>query len=147
MFLHGEITKDLTRAKKFFEDILAFTIGSYSLDNIVSHKIDTVNIVDVRDYNDYISGHIPYAMHIPYDEAREHIDMLDKNKVTIVYTYTDSCPRAYHVALNLIEKHYPTVVLRGGFKAWKKFDFDIIKSDTTDYKESNTENTQENKEE
>ncbi len=137
MFFHEDVTKDLSRAKKFFEDIISYTIGPFSLDEMITHRINSLNIVDVRDYNNYIEGHIPYAIHIPYKEAKEHLDMLDKDKITIVYTYSDSCPRAYKTALELIEKHYPAVVLRGGFKEWKKFEFDIIKSDTTDYKESN----------
>ena len=137
MFFHEDVTKDLSRAKKFFEDIISYTIGPFSLDEMITHRINTLNIVDVRDYNNYIEGHIPYAVHIPYKETKEHLDMLDKDKITIVYTYSDSCPRAYKTALELIEKHYPAVVLRGGFKEWKKFEFDIIKSDTTDYKESN----------
>ncbi len=140
MFFHEDITKDLSRAKKFFEDIISYTIGPFSLDEMITHRINTLNIVDVRDYNNYIEGHIPYAVHIPYKEAKEHLDMLDKDKITIVYTYSDSCPRAYKTALELIEKHYPAVVLRGGFKEWKKFEFDIIKSESADYKESNKDN-------
>ena len=140
MFFHEDVTKDLSRAKKFFEDIISYTIGPFSLDEMITHRINSLNIVDVRDYNNYIEGHIPYAIHIPYKEAKEHLDMLDKDKITIVYTYSDSCPRAYKTALELIEKHYPAVVLRGGFKEWKKFEFDIIKSESADYKESNKDN-------
>lgn len=136
MFSHDEITKDLSRAKKFFEDIISFTIGPFTLDDIIENRINSINLVDVREYNDYINGHIPYAVHIPYKEVKEHIDMLDKDKVTIIYTYSDSCPRAYKSALELIEKHYPSVILRGGFKEWKKFDLDIVNTDTTDYKEA-----------
>lgn len=136
MFFHEDITKDLSRAKKFFEDIVSYTIGPFSLDDIVSNRINTINIVDVRDYKDYIEGHIPYAVHIPYQEAEKHIDMLDKDKITIIYTYTNSCPRAYKTALKLLDKHYPVMVLRGGFKKWKKFDFEIIKNDSDDYKEA-----------
>lgn len=136
MFSHDEITKDLSRAKKFFEDIISFTVGPFTLDDIIENRINSINLVDVREYNDYINGHIPYAVHIPYKEVKEHIDMLDKDKVTIIYTYSDSCPRAYKSALELIEKHYPSVILRGGFKEWKKFDLDIVKTDTTDYKEA-----------
>ena len=141
MFSHIDITKDLSRSKKFFEDIISFTVGPFSLDEIIAHRIDSINIADVREYDDYIEGHIPFAVHIPYKQAKEHIDMLDKQKVTVVYTYSDSCPRAYNKALKLIEKQYPAVVLRGGFKEWKNFDFDIIKTDAPDYEDSDeTEN-------
>ncbi len=136
MFFHEDITKDLSRGKKFFEDIISFTVGPFTLDEIIANRVNTITIVDVREYNDYIEGHIPYAIHIPYKEAKDHTDMLDKDKVTVIYTYSDSCPRAYKTALEIIEKHYPAIILRGGFKEWKKFDFDIIKSNTTDYEES-----------
>lgn len=136
MFFHSDITQDLSRAKKYFEDIVSFTIGPYSLDEMIAHRIDTLNIIDVREYEDYIEGHIPYAIHMPYKDIKDNVEMLNKDKVNIIYTYSDSCPRAYNAALALIEKHYPCVVLRGGFKEWKKFDFDIIKTDSDDYKEA-----------
>ena len=136
MFFHDDLSKDLNRAKRFFEDILAYTIGPYSLDEIITHKINSINIVDVREYEDYIDGHIPFAVHIPFKHVGEDLKMLNKEKITVVYTYTDSCPRAYKTALKLVENHYPAIVLRGGFKQWKKFDFDIIKNDTTDFQDT-----------
>lgn len=132
MFEYEKITKDLSRAKKFFEDIVSFTVGPYTLDEIIENRINTVNIVDVRDYDNFTDGHIPYALHIPHKQIEENLEILDKSKVTIVYTYSDSCPRAYNAALKLIENHFPAVVLRGGFKMWKKFDFDITKTDSND---------------
>ena len=116
MFSHSNITKDMSRAKKYFEDIVSYTIGPFSLDEIIIHRINSINILDVREYNDYIDGHIPYAIHIPYKDIKDNIEMLDKEKTTIIYTYSDSCPRAYNTALELIEKNFPAVVLRGGFK-------------------------------
>lgn len=136
MFSNHITTEDLSRAKKYFEDIISFTVGPFTLDEIIAYKIDTINIVDVRDYDDYIEGHIPFAIHIPHKEAKEHSKMLEKDRVTIVYSYSDSCPRAYNAALSFVDKHYPTAVLRGGFREWQKFDFDVIKNNTTDYKEA-----------
>lgn len=129
MFQHGDITKDLQRAKKFFEDISAFTIGAYCLDKIIKEKTNSINIVDVRDYDDYIEGHIPYAVHIPFETLEEHVEMLEKDKITVVYTYNDNCPRACKTALELVEKHYPSEILRGGFSVWKKLGFDTVKLD------------------
>ena len=136
MFSENKVTKDLSRGRKFFEDIFSYTVGPYSLDEMIAHRINTLNIIDVREYEDYIQGHIPYAIHIPYKEIDEHCKMLNKDKVSVVYSYTDSCPRAYNSALKLIEEHYPAVVLRGGFKEWKKFDFDVIRSNSDDYPEA-----------
>ncbi|MBQ9244689.1 rhodanese-like domain-containing protein [bacterium] len=135
MFAHCDITKDLSRAKKFFENIVSYTVGPYTLSDILEQKQDSINIIDVREYNDYLDGHLPYAMHIQYKEIKEHLGILDKNKVTVVYTYNDSCPRAYNTALELVEHHYPSVILRGGYKMWKKSDLDTTKSNSQDYPE------------
>ena len=71
-------------------------------------------------------------------EMEEHLKMLNKDNTSIIYSYSDSCPRAYKAALQLLDEHYPSVVLRGGFKEWKKFDFEIIKNSTNDYEEQDT---------
>ena len=139
MFPHKDITDDLSRAKKFFENIVSYTIGPFSVDKVISKKIDTINIVDVREYEDYIDGHIPFAIHIPYKKIEEHIKMLNQERTTIVYSYSDSCPRAYKTALALVEKHFSAMILRGGYREWKKFDLDIIKNDSNDYKEASPE--------
>lgn len=130
MFSHCEITKDFSRAKKFFENIVSYTVGPYTLSDMIEQKKDFINVIDVREYDDYINGHIPYSLHIPYKKIKEHLDMLDKTKVNVLYTYNDTCPRAYNTALELIENHFPSVVLRGGFKFWKKSDLEVIKNDS-----------------
>lgn len=129
MFFHNDISKDFSRAKKFFENILAFTIGTYSLRNLIKDNISDIIIVDVREYEDYIKGHIPFAIHIPYEHILEHINMLEKDKMIIVYSYNDSCPRAYKTALQLADQHYHVVTLRGGFCKWNKHNFDVVKTD------------------
>lgn len=128
MFKCEEIRKDLPRAKKFFENILSFTVGSFTLEDMIKNKLDAVNIADVRNYEDYIEGHIPYAVHIPYADIEKHINMLDKSKITIVYTYNDSCIKAYDAALTMLDNKYPSAVLRGGFHAWKKHGLEIVKN-------------------
>ena len=132
MFAHEKITKDLSRAKRFFENIVSFTVGSFTLEDMIKHRLDSINIVDVRDYDDYIKGHLPYAIHFPTKEIDEHLDMIEKSKVNILYTYSDSCSKAYNVALLLLENDFPCVVLRGGFKEWKKHDLDIITNSSND---------------
>ncbi len=128
MFSHCEVIKDLPRAKKFFENIISYTVGPYTLSDMIEEKKNFINVIDVREYNDYTDAHIPYSIHIPYKKLKEHLNMLDKTKINIIYTYNDSCPRAYKTALELIENHFPSVVLRGGFKSWKKSDLEIIKN-------------------
>ncbi len=132
MFTHEKITKDLSRAKKFFENIVSFTVGPFTLEDMIKHRLDSINIVDVRDYDDYIEGHLPYAIHFPTKEIEQHMDMIEKSKVNVLYTYSDSCAKAYNAALVLLENDFPCVVLRGGYKEWKKHDLDIVKTSSND---------------
>lgn len=132
MLTNEKITKDISRAKKFFENIISFTVGPFTLEDMIKYRLESINILDVRDYEDYIEGHLPYAIHFPSKETEAHIDMLDKSKINVLYTYSDTCAKAYNTAVLLLENNYPCVVLRGGFKEWKKQELDIIKTSSDD---------------
>ena len=127
MFTNEKITKDLSRAEKFFENIIAYTVGSFTLEDMIKNSLESINIVDVRDYDNFIEEHIPYALNIPISDIEKHYKILDKSRVTIVYTHNDSCEKAYKAALVLLKENYPCVVLRGGFEEWKYCGLDIIK--------------------
>jgi len=106
---HEEIWKaaqDAGKAKDFFKAKLAHTIGPDRLKHLIDKQLDEFNLIDVRKYEDYIKGHIPYAVHIPYDQMEDQLVKLSKDKVNILY---------------------------GGFKGWKKRDFDIVENDESDY--------------
>ena len=128
MIENEEIINDLYRAKKFFENIISYTIGPYTLEDMIKYRLNSINIIDVRDYNDYLEGHLPYAINFPISDIKANIDMLDKSKVNILYSYSDTCKKAYKTAINLLENNFPVVILRGGYKAWEKAGFDIIKN-------------------
>ena len=50
MFKYLSITKDTERAKKFFENFLAYTTTAYSLNELMKQDVDSFNLVDVRAY-------------------------------------------------------------------------------------------------
>lgn len=130
-FLH--ITKDAHRAKEYFENELAYTLGPWQLSHLIEKHLDDFNLIDVREYDDYIKGHIPYATHIPCDQAKEQLLQVSKDKVNIVYSYSCSCHKSKKFAYLLADKGYPVMELTGGFKAWKKHDFEIIEDDVSNY--------------
>lgn len=125
--------KDTKKAKEFFLEQLSFTINPDMLNKALNEYIDDIYILDVRDYENYIKGHIPYAVHIPMEQIEEHMKNLSKDKITIVYTYCPLCYRAKKAAYILADNGYPVMELTGGFKGWKKRDFDIIENDMSDY--------------
>lgn len=130
--LHKEIINDFARAKHFFENITTYLVSPYSLNIMLKKNVDKFTLVDVRDYEDYIDGHIEYAEHIPYHKISEHFDMLDKTKPTIVYCYNSSCQRAAETALKLVENGYPASILDGGIETWEMFDFDLVRNSSVE---------------
>lgn len=133
---HEEIwkaAKDAGKAKDFFKAKLAHTIGPDRLKHLIDKHLDEFNLIDVRKYEDYIKGHIPYAVHIPYDQMEDQLVKLSKDKVNILYSYSFLCQLSQKAAYMLADKGYPVMEVIGGFKGWKKRDFDIVENDESDY--------------
>ena len=129
-----KITNKTNRAKEYFLDKISFEIGPYELKDMIQNEINNLNIVDVRTYDDYIDGHIPYAIHVPFDSIKEHMVMFDKEKLNIVYCYNNFCKLGHKAAYILTDNSYPTMLLSGGYATWQKFGFDIIKTSSNNDK-------------
>lgn len=125
--------KDTHKAKDYFLDQISYTIGPDRLMKLKDNYLDEFNLFDVREYDDYIKGHIPYATHIPFKELDDQLVKFSKEKVNIFYTYSFLCQRAKKAACILADKGYPVMELVGGFKGWKKRDFEIVEDDVSDF--------------
>ena len=76
-----EIAKNTECAQKHFEKDLAYHVGPYELNHLIHAHIEKINLVDVRDYEDYLDGHIPFAMHVPAGALEENLSLFEKNKL------------------------------------------------------------------
>ena len=121
-------TFDSSKAKDYFLNEISFKISPNELHNHIKNDIEDYNIIDVRLYDDYINGHIPFAVHIPNESLEEHLVMLHKDKVNIIYGYCPYCKLASKAAYQIAQKGYPAMVLNGGYKIWEEKGFDIIKT-------------------
>ncbi len=127
-------TFDSNKAKEFFLEKISFEVGPRELEEFIKNDIESFNIVDVRKYDDYIDGHIPFAIHVPLDSIEEHLVMFDKDKVNIVYSYCPYCKKALYAAHIIASKGYPVMTLCGGYKIWHEIGFDTIKIASEDDK-------------
>lgn len=130
-----KLTKDTDLAKKVFERQLAFSISPDGLNHMMEKELEEYTLVDLRDYDDYIKGHIPYAVHVPFDQLEDQIEQFSKDKINILYSYSLLCQKSKKAAYFLASEGYPVKELIGGFKGWKKRDFDIIENEAPDYME------------
>jgi len=115
---------DPAKAKEFFEAKMAFTTGPVELERMMKNK--EVNIVDVRAAEDYAEGHIPGAVNLPKDQWRS-LTGLRKDKINVLYCYSQVCHLAAPAAVQFAEQGYPIMELDGGWRWWKDDGFDVEK--------------------
>ncbi|MDD3237481.1 MAG: rhodanese-like domain-containing protein [Candidatus Gastranaerophilales bacterium] len=128
MFKYIEITNDLERSIDYFENELAYTMSPYDLEKEMDDYLNFFNLVDVRHYEDYISGHIPFAVHIPFENLVENLKIIDKSKPTIVYCYNATCHLGKKAALIMVQHGYSVLELSGGFESWANHGYEIVKT-------------------
>ena len=115
---------DPAKAKEYFEAKMAFTTGPVELERMM--KNNEVNVVDVRAAEDYQEGHIPGAVNLPKDQW-ETLKGLRKDKVNVLYCYSQVCHLGAKAALEFAGKGYPVMELEGGWRWWRDDDFEIEK--------------------
>lgn len=77
-------------------------------------KNDTINLIDVREVDEYESGHIPTAKNMPLSEFPVE---LDKEKT--YYVICQSGGRSTTACQYLANNGYDVVNVMGGMSAWK----------------------------
>lgn len=113
---------DPAKAKAYFEAKMAFTTGPIELERAI--RSGEVNVVDVRASEDYAEGHIPGAVSLPKDRWQT-LEGLRKDKVNVLYCYSQVCHLAATAAVEFSGKGYPVMEMEGGFRAWKDHELDI----------------------
>lgn len=122
-------------ARRYFEDKLAFTTGPVELDRWIRTGEDNLVVVDVRDPEDYAKGHVPGAINLP-KERWQNPQGLSKNKINVVYCYTQQCHLAANACVQFATMDYPVMELEGGFAGWKQSEMDIEQEPAHRFKHS-----------
>jgi phage shock protein E len=75
--------------------------------------------VDCRSEADFRAGHIPGAIHLPYERVSRDHKLLSQYSVLIVYGNDYNDARANAMSKRLIELGHDARTLTGGMRAWK----------------------------
>ncbi len=87
-------------------------MNSISINDLL--KMNNINIIDIRNRNSYVMGHIPQAINIDeYDLLFNTANYLDKN--TRYYLYCDYGNRSEQLVNKLNSRGYDTVNIDGGY--------------------------------
>lgn len=121
-----DLREDSKEAVKFFTKIMAFTVGPAELKDMLENN--NIGILDVRDKQDYLEGHIPNAVSIPRAELDNRYEELSKEKTYVVYCYNQQCHLGACACRFLATKDYKVVHLDGGYKVWTEdFQYAVTK--------------------
>ncbi len=105
-------------ALKYFRDKMAFTTGPVELKSMLDHG-EPVNVVDVRQADDYATEHIPGSINLPKDKWGT-LEGLAKDKTNVLVCYSEVCHLAATAAVEFARQGYPVMEMDGGMKAWKE---------------------------
>lgn len=115
----GTLVQDPVKAKEYFEAKMAFTLGPVELSHKLEEGAGEINVIDVRAAEDYALGRIPGAKNLP-KEGWETAEGLEKDKINIIYCYSQTCHLAAAAALTFLAKGHPVMEMEGGIEAWKR---------------------------
>lgn len=105
------------RWKQFFTPVESFS-AEQARQYVADHSHDAFTLLDVRQPNEYESGHIPGAKLIPLPDLTDRLAEIDPQKPALVYCAVGGRSRV--AAQMLSGKGFQTVYnLSGGFKAWQ----------------------------
>lgn len=77
-------------------------------------------IIDVRDEDEYLAGHIPGAIMVPAKNVEHHLDMLEQYKKDEIVLYCVSGRRASAAATALEDAGFKKIrLLEGNYPAWQ----------------------------
>ena len=100
----------------------------------VKTSLGKIKIYDVRKKAEYVEGHIPGAISVPYrekselsanfDASKDKLDLskfpADKNEPVVVHCNGPRCWKSYKASVLLIRAGYKKIYwYRGGFPGWK----------------------------
>ena len=115
---------DPAKAREFFEQKMTFTTGPVELNRML--KDENVNIVDVRAADDFAKGHVPGAVNLP-KEKWDAAEGLKKDKINVLYCYTQQRHLAANAALEFAARGFPVMELEGGFEGLEGNELEVEK--------------------
>ena len=85
--------------------------------------------VDVRSEEEYNSGHIEAAIHIPVTEIGDRLNELPEDRPIIVYCNGSSCARSGRAATILLDNGFKEIydLVGGGITEWEEKGYPVLK--------------------
>jgi rhodanese-related sulfurtransferase len=115
----------------YFQQKLTYEIGPRALHHLIDSRQE-LQLVDVRQPEDFARGHIHEAVNLPFEgaEPNVYIYQLSKHIPVVVYSDDEDCTLALEAAYLLARNGYPVRVLMGGFAGWRQSGLPVAESES-----------------
>jgi rhodanese-related sulfurtransferase len=102
----------------FIGNKMFLTILPEEVNQILRSDFNSI-IVDVRETQDFINGHVPGAINLPKGDWGK-ITGLQYDPTMIIYCYSNMCPLGVQAISEFASYGYSVIEMEGGFEAWRE---------------------------
>jgi len=113
------------RLAKYFQMKLAAELGPHNVKRLLAERPNEAVLLDVRSREGYAEGHVPGAVHIPFEELPLRARELPRGKEIITYCWDVTCILSTKAAYILASKGYRAREMLGGIAEWRKATFPV----------------------
>lgn len=119
------VTLNTAKAVEFFLNRLGFLMAQSALKLKIDAGDTDFIVLDARHKDVYDESRIPGAVWIDADGINAYWHYFSKEKINIVYCYSELCHRAARVCLSAALEGFPVMELHGGFEGWAEYPFPL----------------------
>ena len=112
---------------RYFGAKLSAELGPHNVKRLIDAGERGFVILDVRSAEGYRAGHVPGAVHIPFEELPKRMKELPKDKDIITYCWDTTCVLCTKAAYVLASRGYRAKEMLGGIDVWQTAGFPIEK--------------------
>lgn len=98
-------------------EMRGYTISEKELQQYAARK--KLLLVDLREPADYMAGHLPGAVNIPFDRFSYHTDLLKDGSFAMIVFYCERGNLSLRMARSFMERGIPAVSLAGGMVSYR----------------------------
>jgi rhodanese-related sulfurtransferase len=105
------------------------SIQEVSVDTLAAALQAGARVIDVRETDEYVSGHVPGAVHVALGTVPDHVDVFRSPSDQVTYVICKAGGRSMRAAEFLAEQGVITVNVAGGTMAWIQGGHPVVTGD------------------
>lgn len=109
----------------YFQAKLSAELGPHHVKRLMDEGTRQTVLLDVRSREGYDEGHLPGAVHMPFEELPSRLKELPKSKDIITYCWDVTCLLSTKAAYVLAKNGYRAKEMVGGIDSWRAAEFPV----------------------